>query len=212
VGTLRQAGENRVVEQITALTVIVPTTGRPTLERTLRSFAGDLGGDDEIVVMSDGDHPHIEFLVSQLAKEYPAPVWTFAWEHPQGNWGHPLRNMALDKFVDTTHVWTIDDDDIAAPGAINTIRGYLMHDFVIFRMHFGPGHPADGVTCWRYQQVMHGDIGTPMVVARKCAARYGLHYSGDYDYAHELQAQYGEPVWAPETIAIIRPEATDAAL
>jgi len=195
-----------------AITVIVPTIGRPTLERCLRSFLPDLSGNDEVVVMVDGDLPHVEFLCQELAREFPLPVWTYAWETEQGNWGHPLRNMALDRFVDTSHVWTIDDDDVAAPGAIKTLRKYIQHDFVIFKMEFGPGSHADGITCWRYKTIMHGDVGTPMIFARKSDSRFGLHYSGDLDYAKGLKAIYGEPTWAPEVIAHIRPEETDAAL
>lgn len=195
-----------------AITVIVPTIGRPTLERTLRSFVGDLGPHDEVVVMQDGDLPHVEFLCQGLAREFPLPVWTCAWEEPQGCYGHPLRNLAIEKFVDTSHVWTIDDDDVAAPDAIKTLRKYLQHDFVIFKMEFGPGSHANGIVCWRYKQIMHGDVGTPMIFARKSLSRFGLHYSGDLDYAKGLKALFGEPTWAEETIALIRPEASDAAL
>lgn len=195
-----------------AITVIVPTIGRPTLERTLRSFAADLEEEDGVVVIADGDLVHLELLVMDLAREFPNPTWVFAWEEHTGLWGHNLRNVALDKFVDTSHVWTIDDDDVAEPGAIPVLRTYMDCDWAILKMRFGPGHPANGIICWRYGILMHGDIGTPMVFARKSSARFGLHYSGDFDYVMALNQLYGEPVWGEEFIAHIRPEESDAAL
>lgn len=132
----------------------------------------------------------------------------------QGYWGHPLRNMILDQTPDGEYVWTIDDDDVAAPGALTELHKFLtvsdMLTWGIFKMEFGPGSHAHGITCWREPLLRRGDIGTPMIFAPKGAARFGHVYDGDWNYAEQLQAELGEPEWAKTVIAHIRPDINDA--
>ena len=192
------------------ITVIVPTIGRASLEATLRSFAPDLSHADAVVVLADGKLNAVQQLVLQLAEEYPAADWMYSYEGvPLRDFGHPLRNLALDLYVETSHVWTIDDDDIAALGALRALRDQMAAPWAIFRMIFGENHFARGLTCWRQREINAGDIGTPMVFAPLSKARFGLRYMGDLDYARDLQDELGEPVWDETIIAIIRPEAQD---
>lgn len=194
---------------MSSLTVIVPTIGRKSLARTLQSFANELTEDDYVLVSCDGWREGVTNLVyGWFDVHYPGQWWVNV-NTVQGDWGHPARNHMLE-VVKTDLVWTIDDDDEAAPGALTTIRQQT-DPFVIYRMRFGPGHPANGITCWREKRMQHGDIGTPMIVAKPCSARFGHHYSGDWDYAQSLQAVYGDPVWNERVIALIRPyEVEDA--
>lgn len=191
------------------ITVIVPTTGRPSLSATLLSFAGDLCATDAVIVMTDGKQEGASWLVQQYANLYPGPDWACIRASTHGNWGHPLRNEAIERYVETTHVWTIDDDDIAEEGAFRAMREHMGDPWALFRMTFGPGHFANGITCWRFAKPTMGDIGTPMMFAPVCGARFGDCYTGDWDYFKALSSELGDPVMCEEVVAIIRPEATD---
>lgn len=188
------------------ITVIVPTIGRPSLSQTLGSFADDLRATDAVIVMDDGQHEGASWLVQQYASLYPEPDWSYIRASSHGSWGHPLRNEAIDCYVETTHIWTIDDDDIAADGAIEAMRARMDDPWTLFRMTFGQGHFARGTTCWRFEQPVMGDVGTPMMFAPVCAARFGDAYTGDWDYFKALRDELGPPVMDTTVIAIIRPD------
>lgn len=184
-----------------SLTVIVATTGRKTLRATLESFAGDLRREDAVHVCMDGRDDLVRRLVAELDDRFFGR-WYYHEGPNQGSWGHAVRNYIL-PLVDTELVWHLDDDDVAAPGALSAIRS--VKRWTIFRMTFMEGHPARGVTCWRRKEVRRGDIGTPMIVAPPSNARFSLEYGGDFSYAEGLLNEYGEPDWDERVIAHIRP-------
>lgn len=188
------------------ITVIIPTLGRETLGATLKSLASQLNPEDACVVVSEGPNQDVKNLVTHAANLYPEVDWTYTMEYG-GCWGHPNRNYVMDNHVHTSHVWTLDDDDVAAESALKSLRAHMDDPWTIFRMIFCEGHFANGVTCWREKQLVAGDIGTPMIFAPLCNARFGLAYMGDFDYALELQEELGDPVWAEDVICLVRPVA-----
>lgn len=190
------------------LTVIVPTIGRRSLEDCLDSFAEDLRLGDAVIVAFDGDYnDELDGLTQQFSEDFSSPSWTYLWGSHLGCWGHLACNKAL-SHVKTTHVWRIDDDDVACDGAIDVIKDGIAdypQSVLIYKMFFGKGHPASGITLWREPQARMGSIGTPMVVAPVCDARYGERYEGDFDYLTAVIEEFGEPVWMEDVIAEIRP-------
>jgi hypothetical protein len=189
-----------------SISVIVPTVGRPTLWATLISFADDLEAGDAVIVIADRHSEYAQEQVEEFARVYPGNEWTYAWLPVGGGWGHRQRNFALDHLVRTTYVWSIDDDDVAAPGALKLLREHQNPDgWTMFKMTFEKGHRASGITIWIWPQVTIGNVGTPMMFAPVCDARYGLSYTGDFDYALALQEELGEPEWSEDVIALIRP-------
>lgn len=195
-----------VGESGNSLTIIVPTCGRKTLPNTLLSFAKDVRDGDVVYVISDGPRAGLSFLLGYLDCTYPGR-WRSIPGPYMGGWGHGLRNLLLRKVV-TDYVWTIDDDDVAAPGALDAFRG-ASAPWIIYRMKFESGHPANGITCWREKRLQHGDIGTPMILARPSNARFGEDYSGDWGYVQGLHAEFGDPEWDETVVALIRPEEVD---
>lgn len=143
-------------------------------------------------------------LVTHCANLFPVPDWIYTVEYG-GNWGHPNRNYVMDKHVETSHVWTLDDDDVPAENALRSMRQHMNDPWTIFKMIFCEGHFANGVTCWREKEIKAGDIGTPMIFAPLSDARFGDGYMGDLDYALELQTELGAPVWAEEVVCLVRP-------
>lgn len=190
------------------ITVVVPTIGRPTLIKTLQSVAPQLEESDAIVVVSEGNDKNVRTIVRSFSKHYTAPDWAYTYEFGQ-NWGHGNRNYVLDHHVQTSHVWTIDDDDVATPTALASLRSQMNDSWAIFKMSFGEAHFANGLTIWREARIQAGDIGTPMIFAPLCEARFGLEYMGDCAYAYSLQAELGPPEWCEDVVAVIRPEPVD---
>jgi hypothetical protein len=197
---------------MTSITTIVPTIGRPSLVNTLDGLFKQARTEDCVWVVYDGvDHVgmsrnEVDHLLAKY-RRYSDADWILS-TTDLGNWGHGSRNHVLDLGISTDYVWTIDDDDQVAPDAFVWFR-VQEADWAIYKMHFGPGHPAKGITCWREQLLRFGDIGTPMVLAKPGKARFGLRYEGDWDYAQALQEEYGEPVWEPHIVAHIRPIGED---
>ena len=190
------------------ISVVIPTIGRETLDLTLESFARDLTDQDHVIVMADGANEWVSDLVYDFSCRFPAADWTYAFE-PEilGTFGHPLTNIALNRYVDSdSWVWRLDDDDIAAEGALDALRSAQDDPWSVFRMTFGPGHYAEGITIWREPRLRHGDVGTPMFFAPLCSARFGLEYSGDFVYAQALEAMLGPPVFREEVVCVVRPE------
>lgn len=188
-----------------SITIIVPTVGRKSLRATLESFAPDLHDEDVVHLAMDGRNDETWGLFMEMVDKYPGK-WFYREGHQKGYWGHAVRNEIL-PLVTTDLVWHLDDDDIAAPGALDAMRN-SKGEWTMFRMEFMEGHPAHGVICWRFKQVKHGDIGTPMSVAPPSKARFGLAYGGDFEYAQGLLEEFGEPFWDETIVALIRPNET----
>jgi hypothetical protein len=106
------------VNSAPTLSVVIATTGRPTLLATLESLR-QLRSTDEIVLISDGDHP-------QALAMLKATGLTCATRHlvhqPQANdWGHTPRNL-YSHLATKDRVLHMDDDDLYLDGAIEVMR------------------------------------------------------------------------------------------
>jgi len=196
---------------VTGIRIVVPTMGdRLSLRDTLDSLATQTRDDDTVYLISDTVKPlpELRLLTDYMGSEH-AGTWIYdaAGRH-YGDWGHTPRNIGIDSFPDGATVWTLDDDDVAAPVALESIRQAVAEypgRLLVFRMWFGPGHFAYGMTLWRQKRLRHGEVGTPMLVAPKGAARFASDYSGDWAYAEACQAEYGAAVFVDRLVAQIRP-------
>jgi len=214
---------------LTAITIIIPTVGRPSLYDTLIALAPQMIDGDRVMVMCD--LPVAYNRVSDMARGVKfATKAKGTWRcYPTtkqlGAFGHRQRNRALNLLCELTvrpdWVWSIDDDDEPAFGALDFIRARIEEHGnrpLVFRMRYGVGHHANGMVLPHRNQIAIGDIGTPMIVAPLCPAEFGLRstdslgrdhgegYCGDYEYAKMLEEELGAPVWCDEIIAEIRPK------
>ncbi len=157
--------------------IIVATCGRPTLSRTLESLAPQIEHGDEILVIRNDEAP----------------------------WGHATRQEALSR-AKGSHLWFMDDDDIAADFALTEIRLTVaeqpdrVHIFLMKQ-----GDVVFGLT----KMARVGHIGTPMVVVPNQEGklgRWGTRYESDGDFFLETLALRDEdPVWHDQIVALIRP-------
>jgi len=187
------------------ITIIIPTIGRETLEQAIGSFIEQMSDRDKAVVIHDGHDEEAQEISARIVLQFDDRRFRYLATTHQGHFGHPSRNIVLSSHARTSHVWSLDDDDVATPNALAVMREHFDDPWTIFRMHFGANHFANGLTLPSFPRIRHGNLGTPMIFAPRCNARFGHNYSGDFDYAEELQTELGEPVWSDDIVATIRP-------
>ena len=163
------------------LSIIIPTQGRPTLLRTLESLTPQLEDGDEILIMRRDNVPY----------------------------GNATRDEAIPRCLGS-HLWWIDDDDIATPNALQIIRDGVSGSpgqTHVFRMQYGGGN-----VLWGEKSYSCGNIGGAMMVVPNVPGKLGtwVHEGvscGDWHFLkHTVQMQGGPVVWHEEVLQIIRPE------
>ncbi len=181
------------------LSVVIPTLGRPSLERTLESCAAA----DEIIVVLDTSRG-----TTELPCKLP-PNAEFLADRFGVTGGHAGRVVGIG-MASGTHLAFMDDDDIYLPGAIDLMRSAACDVPVIFRMdHYTHGH------LWRTPTIEFGNVSTQMYLVPNDPARLGTwtphvpgipEPGGDYTFIKETCEKMGGPVWRPEVIAKLRPD------
>lgn len=191
------------------LSVILPTIGRPGLERALDSIERQPGIDREVIVVEDtlsGQQPHVK----PLAERYGALWMPYAGE--DHCWGHPQRNFGATVATGRWLAW-MADDDIYTPGAFDMIARAVEREEqsgdpcpLLFRVKMNqyggrliwgaPGHIAIG-------NVDAECIVTPNDPAK--LGRWAMEYTGDHDFIRDTVENYGRCRWVDPVIAIARP-------
>ena len=188
------------------VSVVIATVSRPTLARTLNSLrtqAWESG--DEVLLVGDGAQP----IAAELFAQFGLPGRYIEHMGTTGTWGHHARNWVMDSRQATgTHLMALDDDDEYYPDAIERVRAALAgapgrpH---IFRM---TGHPFNPLL-WERPELKVGNLGTPCIVVPNDPARlgrYGMSYTGDFDFCAATCAHYpAGPVWSEVPICWVRP-------
>lgn len=124
---------------MSTITVIIPTLGRPTLVRALRSVVDtQLGPEDEVIVVGDGPQPYAEWAVGELHDprvRYVEGAYTRRWGAAQYDHGMALSKGQWCMFL--------PDDDYAPPGALDAVRAGVegtdkaVHIFGAKMLHWG---------------------------------------------------------------------------
>jgi hypothetical protein len=196
------------------LSVIVPTVGRPSLQRTLRSLLRQ--GDWlpwEAVLVGDtygGTWAHQLPSAYELAQSDPRFVYTecdgglHAWGHPQRNHG---ATVARGRYLS----W-LGDDDIYLPGAFEHVARalYRREDdprVLLFRW-IAPWKQI----YWHTAGFLAQDhIDAECIVCPNAPEKLGTwtnRYQGDYDFIAGTVERWGgveRVVWQPEVIAQAQP-------
>ncbi|HEY1186603.1 MAG TPA: glycosyltransferase family A protein, partial [Gemmata sp.] len=163
-------------------------------------------------VVADGPLP----LVGELCEQFAArlPLRFLENPGPFGMWGHHARNWVMDaRQARGAYLMALDDDDEYTPGAIAAARAAFgacpeprPH---IFRMTGHPICPPEAPLLWREPVFQVGNFGTPCIAAPNDPGRlgrYGMHYTGDFDFAETTCAHYARgPVWCEAVVCRVRP-------
>lgn len=161
-----------------SLSILVASSGRTTLARTLLSISPQLEPGDELLVDVNDDAP----------------------------WGHAARNRLMAR-ARGTHLLFMDDDDAYLDGALKLARAAaeLTPDRVhIFQMRYPDGDVlwrTHDVEVGNVSTIMlmvpnqPDDLGV-----------WSDRYEGDFDFlAETLELRGDAPVWHEDVIAAVRP-------
>lgn len=184
-------------------TILLPTTCRPTLARTLRSIRGQLLPGDAVLCVCGPPHEDARRMFE--ASFVPG---RFVQLPARGtDWGHHERNATM-HLARTPHLMHIDDDDEYAPGALAIVRAAVAlapdrpH---IFRFRHGAGEkPWPDIS--RGKLLAKGNVGTPCLVHPvNMRAKFQPFRGGDGDFILDTCKQCPEgPVFHDDVIVLCR--------
>jgi hypothetical protein len=159
-------------------TVIVATSGRSTLGRTLDSVAEQLEPGDELIVSCNDD----------------------------GDYGMAARDAAMPRAFGT-HLLFMDDDDQFARGALRTIRRFAEEHpgrIGIFRMRYDNGLTLWTEPVVRLGNVSTQMLCVPSS-GRLGSWRAGeIARHGDFEFLRATVALQGDPIFRREIVAFAR--------
>jgi glycosyltransferase involved in cell wall biosynthesis len=186
------------------LSIVIPTLGRPTLARTVFSFIGQLHDGDEVIFVADpkGDVDYVKWM-REASSSRLGVDWRHTVHGGPGGWGLTQRNRGLEMATGDL-VWFLADDDVATPWALDAIRSEVhpSEPWSIFRA----GRANDDPWIWVDQEIRRGNLDADCIVCPPgVSARWGLDYSGDYDFAVALAEELGPPVWRQDIVAVTKP-------
>ena len=180
-----------------SITYFIATTGRPSLENTVRSLYGQFGwGIDKIKIFVDGPQPkNLDFMgvVSEMYNDRdPGSLEIVHLDENLGFWGHGIRNKYQTTFA-TDYVHNMDDDDAYVDGHIPLIRNKLSQNFgkVLICKFKSSGNRV----VWQNKIVKFGEIGTPsgLIPNRpEVFGEWGYEYGGDFKFYSEVQNHIGK--------------------
>ncbi len=164
------------------LSVIIASSGRPSLGAAIDSARRQMREGDEILVSVNQDCP----------------------------WGHKARNQLMPA-VRGDYLLFMDDDDAYVPGALDAVRAAVEGDRGRGHMHIFRMQYDNGSQLWAKPVVELGNVSTQMVVVPAYVPRWFTScrwnedlYEGDYHFISAC-ADRVRTVWHEEVIALVRP-------
>jgi glycosyltransferase involved in cell wall biosynthesis len=184
------------------LSIIIPTIGRETLARTLKSVADQqLVEGDEVLLVQDGP---ADESVQRVFEKSELPGRYLGLDRHYGDFGATPRNHGIAQAVGD-YLAFHDDDDTYRPGAFDAIRRAIERH---------PGRPmmfrnwvtAWGRSRWEDQTVRAHNVGTPMFVVPNDPGRldrWPSHRGSDFAFIHETLRKWpeGSVAWQPEVLS-----------
>jgi glycosyltransferase involved in cell wall biosynthesis len=184
--------------------VIIPTCGRETLRRTLRSVR-NAGIDplDEVLVVGDGPQPVAERICGDFSGT-GLPVIYIHGPTTHG-FGGAQRNFGMDAASRDCFLY-MDDDDEYVEECFPAIRKVVSENpgqAILAKMKH-----RSGVVIWTDKTIRVGNVGTQMIVMpnmREYLVRWPDNYEGDFHFISGV-VRKGIPVcWWDRQIAIHHP-------
>lgn len=199
------------------LSIITPTIGRPSLVATIDSVAAQMAQGDEHIIIADGANPAV---AAEVAAGYER--WhqngLYIETPPTRRYGSYQRHIAIPK-ASGDYLMFLDDDDILAPGALETVRRVIAEypgRPLMFRL-VSWAYPEwpDGFVAPRENVIKVGCLGGSNLVCPNDPERLG-DWNGASSYqdfifvAGTLQKYPPDSVvWRDEVIIECRPHMKD---
>lgn len=176
-----------------SLSVIIVTSGRSTLLRTLQSVSRQLHADDEVLVVGRG---------ASIRDQAEAFGFRYVEDGPFGNWGQRERQSAM-AHATKSHLLFNDDDDYYMPGAFDAVRAAIdVHPDspLMFKMI-----TPEGRLIWSDPIVTCGNVSGQQFVVPNDPQRlgtWGLTHEGDLAFIESTLSLYpaNALMWHSETI------------
>lgn len=197
------------------ISILIPTQGRPTLERALDSVAGQLLPGDEVLVVIDShemDRTDVRAICLRLVPYVVRIDQLRILAHDAGghDWGHSQINQAL-TVATGDYIHANDDDDIYLPGSLAVMREAIVaHPGRVFLFRFRSY--LGGTVFWLVPGLLERNtIGGHCLLQPRIAGKVGqmsAAYAGDFDWIVDTLARHDEPpVWVDHVICEQRPQA-----
>ena len=181
------------------MTFIIPTIGRVTLEKTIRSLQKQTSVNwlaivifDDVTPSIENNDPRILFLLCNKLGEGP-------------NYAGRVRNYGMN-FVKTNWIAFLDDDDSISPNYVETFNEEIINfsaDVVIFRMHFDNNILPELDT----SDLQKGKVGISFAIKKKLVDS-GFIFSPseyeDYDYLSLLKSNNYTIMISPYVLYFVR--------
>lgn len=180
------------------LSFILPTSGRPTLNRALRSILYQMNIYDEVLLITD----HTLTAIKMPTTDRRVKMLHCPRSH---DWGNSERRMAI-PLAAGTHICILDDDDEYLEGGLEAIRGAIALNPtrpLMFKM-IGP----DGLILWIDKRIWVGNHGGAQLVVPNVPGKVGQWGVGareaDYDFLRSTLALYPDGddalVWCDQVV------------
>jgi hypothetical protein len=196
------------------LSVIIPTCGRTTLERTLQSIHQQVDKthqffhSDRVEVLVIGDTHGGKFLlplsvVPSLCQKYN--VKYLEYDGGEHMYGHPQRNYGQ-KIASGRWLAFFQDDDCYVQGAFDAMFDAIEGHWGVI---LGQTKTWQVGVVWREKELYEGNIDADCIVVPNVPERLGVwanRYSGDFDFIRDTCELWDNRIfWCPKLFAVGRP-------
>lgn len=186
------------------ISVLIATTGRPTLIRLLDSLKYQLNENDTIYVVVDGNEyrERADVILKQFTG-YKCNLEVRYEEETLGFWGHGVRNKHQGS-LKGDYILHADDDDSYTLCAMDFVRAGIAENpgkMLVFKIC----HSDFRDYVWSRKEVKPGNIGTPNGVIPNIPSKMGhwtLAHGGDGDFYTMCKFEH---VFIDKPIYVMRP-------
>ena len=173
-----------VTRKRASLSVVIPTCGRETLERTLESITvAGITKADEIIIVGDGPQP----VSRRIAESFRSPARiTYLESEETRAFGGRQRNLGME-VASRSHLVFIDDDDCYLPDALRWMREAAEKNpsqITLFRIQ-ERRDKFEWDTVWTRKKVEFSNVGTQGILLPNRKQYFGTwpsHPGSDYHF------------------------------
>jgi glycosyltransferase involved in cell wall biosynthesis len=164
---------------VATFTILLATSGRPTIARTLKSLIPQLEPGDEVMILRDDS----------------------------GDAGDTPRNEAMPRAAGT-HLLFMDDDDVYVPDALAKMRRFADENpgrIGIFRIEYTAGPKRWTVPELKNRNVSTQIFLVPNVPGKLGVWEHRGTVHGDFVFISETARLQGDPIFVDEVTVRVRP-------